>query len=84
MIVTRRPKTRRLNVAVDDALVACLSSIAQDECMTRSAFVRRAIERECARAREEALAKAAESLAPLYRSDEELTAFTALDGEDFA
>ena len=49
-----------------------------------SAFVREAVERECERAQEQALSEAAESLAALYESDRELTAFLALDGEDFA
>jgi hypothetical protein len=43
-----------------------------------------AVEKECERTQEEILAEAAESLAALYESDGELTAFTTLDGEDFA
>jgi len=46
--------------------------------------VRHAVERECQRTQEDALAQAADALAGLYRSDKELTSFLALDGEDFA
>jgi hypothetical protein len=51
--------------------------------MSMSAFVHQEIEKECARAREQVLAEAAESLAALYESDRELTAFLSLDREDF-
>lgn len=77
-------KQRRLNVMVSETLVGRLVEIAEARGMTRSAFVRLAIEREFERSQEEALADAAEALAPIYDSDEELTAFTALDSEDFA
>jgi hypothetical protein len=52
--------------------------------VTVSAFVRRAVERECERAQEETLTHAADALADLYRTDKELTAFLALDGEPIA
>jgi hypothetical protein len=84
MVVTKSPKTRRLNIVLDESLEACISSNAKTNGMSISAFVRRAVERECARAQEQALAQTASSLADLYRSDKELTAFLALDGDDFA
>lgn len=77
-------KNRRLNVMVSETLSARLVETAQARGMSRSAFVRHAIEREFERSQEEALADAAEALAPIYESDEELTAFSALDSEDFA
>jgi hypothetical protein len=73
--------TRRLNLVISDALVECLTTSAHSQGITVSAFVRRAVERECERAQEETLAHAADALADLYRSDKELTAFVALDGE---
>jgi hypothetical protein len=84
MITTRPPKSRRLNVILSDPLLACLSSTAKSKGITVSEFVRRAVENECAQAQEASLAQAAASIAPLYESNPELTAFTALDREDFA
>ena len=84
MLNNEAPKTRRLNILLSESLVECLSASAEDRGMSMSAFVREAVEKECARTQEQILAEAAESLATLYESDEELTAFMALDGEDFA
>ena len=84
MLANEAPKTRRLNILLSESLVECLSASAEERGMSMSAFVREAVEKECERTREQILAEAAESLATLYESDEELIAFTALDGEDFA
>jgi post-segregation antitoxin (ccd killing protein) len=84
MLAAEAPKTRRLNIMISESLVECLSTSAESRGMSVSAFVRHAVERECERTREEALAQAADALAGLYRSDNELTAFLTLDGEDFA
>ena len=84
MLNNEAPKTRRLNILLSESLVECLSANAEDRGMSMSAFVREAVEKECARTQDQILAEAAESLATLYESDEELTAFMALDGEDFA
>jgi post-segregation antitoxin (ccd killing protein) len=77
------PKTRRLNILVSETLIESLTATARSRGLTVSAVVRQAMERECRRSQEEALARAAEALAPLYRTDKELTAFQALDGEGF-
>jgi metal-responsive CopG/Arc/MetJ family transcriptional regulator len=77
------PKTLRLNVMISEHLSKCLDQTADSLGMSRSAFVRQAVEDACERSREHALAEAAEALALLYESDKELTAFTVLDGEDF-
>jgi post-segregation antitoxin (ccd killing protein) len=84
MLTNEAPKTRRLNILLSESLIECLSASAEDRGMSMSAFVREAVEKECERTREQILAEAAESLAALYESNGELTAFTALDGEDFA
>ncbi len=84
MLTKEAPKTRRLNIMVSESLIECLSANAEDRGMSMSAFVRQAIERECERSQEQVLTEAAESLASLYESDNELTAFLALDGEEFA
>jgi len=76
-------KTRRLNILVSESLVESLTATAKSRGLTVSALVRQAVERECRQSREEALARVAEALAPLYKTDKELTAFQALDGEEF-
>jgi len=81
MLTAEVHKTRRLNVVVSEDLVECLSTSAQGQGITLSAFVRRAVERECERAQEAMLATAAESLVDRYANDRELTAFLALDGD---
>jgi post-segregation antitoxin (ccd killing protein) len=84
MLTKEAPKTRRLNIMVSESLIECLSANAEDRGMSMSAFVRQAVERECERSQEQVLTEAAESLASLYESDNELTAFLVLDGEEFA
>lgn len=84
MLTSQAPKTRRLNIMISESLIEWASTTADTRGITVSAFVREALERECQRAQEQAIAQAAEALAPLYNSDEDLTAFSALDGDDFA
>jgi hypothetical protein len=84
MVVVDRPRTRRVNILITEALIEWASTTAEAQGISMSAFVREALERERQRYREEALAKAAELLAPVYSTDPELAAFTSLDGEDFA
>jgi len=84
MLAAEVHKTRRLSILLNDTLVECLSTSARSQGVTVSAFVRRAVERECERAQEETLTHAADALADLYRTDKELTAFLALDGEPIA
>ncbi len=84
MLVTGGPKSHRLNIMISESLVEWAARTAETRGMTVSALVREALERECERSHEEAIAQAAEALAPLYTSDEKLTEFLALDGEDFA
>jgi post-segregation antitoxin (ccd killing protein) len=84
MLTNEAPKTRRLNILLSESLIECLSASAEDRGMSMSAFVREAVEKECEWTQEQILAEAAESLAALYESDGELTAFLSLDGEDLA
>ncbi len=69
---------------VSESLIECLAANAEDRGMSMSAFVREAVEKECERTQEQVLAETAESLASLYESDRELTAFLTLDGDEFA
>jgi post-segregation antitoxin (ccd killing protein) len=84
MLTADAPKTRRLNVMISEPLIEWVTRTAEAREITISALVREALERECERSENEAIAEAAEALAPLYASDENLKAFTALDGEQFA
>ena len=77
-------KTHRLNILVSESFDRRLAEAAEKYDTNKSAFVRQAVEREFKRREEEELAQAAGELASLYASDEELTAFTSLDGEDFS
>ncbi len=76
-------KTERLNVLISESLGEDIDRVAASKGISKSAFVRFAIENELERSQELELADAAEALAPLYQSDKELTAFLALDGEDW-
>ena len=84
MLVVDAPKTRRLNIMVSEALIEWASLTAESRGVTVSALVREALERELERTRELTIAQAADRLASLYKSDDDLTAFSALDGEEFA
>lgn len=84
MMYSDAPKTHRLNIMISEPLIEWASSTAEARGISVSALVREALERELERSREQEIARVAEALAPFYSADEELTAFTALDGEDFA
>ena len=71
-------------MVISEGLVEWASTAAEARGVSVSALVREALERELVRSREQELTEAAELLAGLYRADKELTALTALDGEDFA
>jgi post-segregation antitoxin (ccd killing protein) len=81
---TGTSKTRRVNIMISETLIEWASRTAETRGISVSALVREALERERGQSREQAIAEAAESLAALYRSDENLSAFRALDGDDFA
>jgi metal-responsive CopG/Arc/MetJ family transcriptional regulator len=78
-----KEKTRRLNIIISESLHEQLSELVEKHDESKSGFVRLAVEREFERRKKEELEQAAAELAPLYESDEELTAFTSLDSEDF-
>lgn len=83
MVTREIAQTRRRNIVLNDGLDKCLVSSAEYTGLTISAFIRKAVKRECELAQELELAKAAELLAGMYETDEELSAFTAIDGDDF-
>ena len=83
MFAPEPSNARRLNVMVSESLVEWATEVAERRGMSLSALVRLALEKERERTREHEIEQAAENLATLYSSDHELTAFTAVDAEDF-
>ena len=83
MVTREIAQTRRRNIGCSEDLDKCLVSSAESTGLTVTAFIRKAVERECELAQDLELTKAAELLAGMYETDEELTAFTGIDGDDF-
>jgi hypothetical protein len=84
MAASKSKKSRRLNIMVSESLVEWATSTAESRGMSLSALVRESLEAERERTLDQKIAEAAESLADMYENDQELTAFTSLDGDDFA
>lgn len=84
MVTGSGEKTQRLNILISETLEKRLTSAAKKRGISKSAFVRLAVEREFDREQELKLERAVRELASLYETDQELTAFTDLDGEDFS
>ncbi len=84
MVAVSGEKTQRLNILISKSLEKRLTSAAIKRGISKSAYVRLALELEFDREQEVKLQRAVRELAPLYEADKELTAFTDLDGEDFS
>jgi post-segregation antitoxin (ccd killing protein) len=84
MAPSESKKSRRLNIMVSESLVEWATSTAESRGMSLSALVRESLEAERERTLDHEIAEAAESLAEMYENDQELTAFTSIDGDDFA
>ncbi len=76
-------RLERTQVLLEPEHHRALIEIAQRENTSVSEVLRRMIDEQLRLRRKQALAQAAEALRADYESDQELTAFTALDGEDF-
>jgi len=76
-------KSKRINIILNESVNQQLSQAAKSSGITKSAFVRVALEREFARDKQLELECVVHDLSRLYEASKELTAFTALDGEDF-
>jgi hypothetical protein len=83
METNRGEKTQRLNLLISQAFKDQLISAAKKRGISKSSFVRQAVKREFNREKEHELEMVARELAPLYDVDQDLTAFTELDGEDY-
>lgn len=74
----------RVQVLLEDHQQAFLSAFAKRNGTNVSQTVRQLVDEKIARHKEEELSLAADALAEMYSTNSELTAFTALDGEDWA
>jgi antitoxin component of RelBE/YafQ-DinJ toxin-antitoxin module len=83
MVSESSRKSKRINILINESLNQQLSQAAKSSGITKSAFIRVALEREFARDKQLELECVVHDLARLYEASQELTAFTALDGEDF-
>jgi antitoxin component of RelBE/YafQ-DinJ toxin-antitoxin module len=83
MVSESSRKSKRINILINESLNQQLSRAAKSSGITKSAFIRVALEREFARDKQLELECVVHDLARLYEASQELTAFTALDGEDF-
>ena len=83
METNRGDKTQRLNLLISQAFKEQLISAAKKRGISKSSFVRQAVKREFDREKEHELEMVARELSPLYDVDQDHTAFTELDGEDF-
>ena len=83
MVSDSSRKSKRINILINESLNKQLSRAAKCSGVTKSAFVRVALEREFARDKQLELECVVHDLARLYEASQELTAFSALDGEDF-
>jgi len=68
---------------LEDEQKRILNNIAEQEGTSFSALVREMLDEQIAKHQKSKLAAAAQALLNDYTTDEELLAFTALDGEDF-
>lgn len=84
MALQREKYSIRFNFLLSESQEKRLTAAAQAKGISRSAFIRLALEQALADEKETALEKAVRELAPLYETDQDLTDFTSLDGEDFS
>jgi hypothetical protein len=84
MYATKEKKNKRLNILVSESLVDWATTVAESRGLSLSAFVRQSLEAEKERILESQISSAADMLVELYENDDELTAFTSLDGDEFA
>jgi len=83
MVSESSRKSKRINILINESLNKQLSRAAKCSGVTKSAFVRVALEREFARDKQLELECVVHDLAQLYEASQALNAFSALDGEDF-
>ncbi|HAF62749.1 MAG TPA: hypothetical protein DCK95_10550 [Anaerolineaceae bacterium] len=73
----------RVQILLDPEQKRILNKIAKQEKQNFSELVRKMLDEQIENHRRSQLAAAAKALLDDYKTDKELTAFTALDGDDF-
>jgi len=73
----------RTQIMLEDEQKRILNRIAREENTSFSALVREMLDEQIKEHQKSSLAAAAQALLIDYKTDEDLTSFTALDGEDF-
>jgi predicted CopG family antitoxin len=84
IITLVKDNKQRVNIMLDEEQRRFLSRMAEEQKSSMSEIIREIIDAERKKKQAHKLAQAADALADAYRQDEELNAFSALDGEDFA
>jgi predicted 2-oxoglutarate/Fe(II)-dependent dioxygenase YbiX len=79
-----KDKKQRINIMLDDTQRVFLDKVAKERKVSVSVIIRELVEDEKKKKQALKLMKAAQTLEKEYRENEELTAFTALDGEEIA
>lgn len=77
-------KSTRMQILIGEEQKKFLDQVANEEGKSVSALIREIVDQYRRELEEARLAEAARSLYALYQQDEELTAFTSLDAEEFA
>jgi AmiR/NasT family two-component response regulator len=78
-----KEKTKRIQILITEGQKTFLDNLASSEGISLSALMREIVRQYQKSLEEQQLLKAAKSLLSEYEDNEELRAFTALDGEDF-
>ena len=73
----------RTQILLDPIQHKLLAELAQHERTSMSDIVRKMLDEAFRAQKHRALVEASEWMAQIYKTDPELTAFSALDGEDF-
>ncbi len=82
--VMKKENLYRTQVLLEPAQYRELTALAESEGISLSALLRRIVAQGLEEQRRQQLARAAAQMMELYYSDGTLTAYSALDGEDFS
>jgi metal-responsive CopG/Arc/MetJ family transcriptional regulator len=84
MTDNRLIQSERFNILLSGKLKDQLTAAALARGISRSEYIRFALQQAFQKEKDLRLQKAVRELAPLYNTDPELVEFTDLDGEDFS
>lgn len=84
MLEKAEDKSKRVQIILTEPQKIFLDAAAAKQGVSVSALIRNMVDSYKSGLLEQALAESARSLYSIYEKNEDLTAFTTLDGEDFA